>query len=63
MIPCRHEHFDFKRATGTGLVQCADCSKSIPIEQAISTLDDRITDLERAVTKLIKWYKESHDAE
>jgi ribosomal protein S26 len=49
MKECKHREFDWTQTAGVGYVRCSSCSKHIPIEQAVSTLDDRLRSLERAM--------------
>lgn len=44
---CEHKHFDFTQTSGNGFVRCADCGKSIPVERALTSLDERVRRLEK----------------
>lgn len=50
---CAHTSFDFTQTSGMGYIRCQSCGKSIPIEQAVATLDDRIAVLEDMLARLI----------
>jgi len=48
---CKHTNFNFSEVRG-GYVQCADCGKSVPVEQVLASLSERIEYLER-ITKTL----------
>lgn len=53
MKHCDHENLDFEEGRGNGYIRCADCGKSIPIENGIKMLARRVRELEQTVQLLV----------